>query len=160
MFLLRLTKLINILLEPMFVSALLKGSAASTEHKKVLQHLNCKYVVDVGANRGQFALITRRLFPSAAIHSFEPLDEPAKIFNNVFAKDSQVKLYPFAIGSEIATSIIHVSQEDDSSSLLPITSAQTQLFPGAMERESRSVQVFPLSQVLDPECISPESAQK
>jgi hypothetical protein len=45
---------------------------------------------------------------------------------------------------------IHVSCQDDSSSLLPITSLQNKLFPGTDEKEVRTIQVQPLDAVLDP----------
>ena len=56
--------------------ALVKGSAAGTEHGLVLQGINSNFIVDVGANRGQFALVARKVFPKARILSFEPLAEP------------------------------------------------------------------------------------
>ncbi len=78
----------------------------------------------------------------------------------MFAGDECVTLHPYAIGPQVSTSVIHVSSADDSSSLLPITSLQTQLYPGTGERETRQVQVFPLSQVLDKETIPPSSLLK
>ena len=45
---------------------------------------------------------------------------------------------------------IHVSREDDSSSLLPITSLQNILFPGTDEKEVRTIQVKRLDAVLVP----------
>ena len=44
---------------------------------------------------------------------------------------------------------IHVSRQDDSSSLLPITSLQNKLFPGTGEKEVRTIKVRPLDAVLD-----------
>ncbi len=58
-------KLFNILRDSLFVRALLKGTAAGTEHGKFLQSLDCRHVVDIGANCGQFALISRKCFPDA-----------------------------------------------------------------------------------------------
>ena len=116
----KIKKLLNILKCPVFVKALFNGAAAGTEHACVLKNIQCDFVVDVGANRGQFALVARKMFPGSCIHSFEPLDEPAKIFENVFSDDANVHLHRCAIGAENATMSIHVSERDDSSSLLPI----------------------------------------
>jgi FkbM family methyltransferase len=157
---LRLFKLSQIILDPLFLSALLKGTVAGIEHRSVLQNLNCDYIVDVGANRGQFAVITRKIFPKAKIHSFEPLAEPAEIFKKVFGNDMGVKFYPIAIGREKATSLIHVTRDDDSSSMLPITPMQSSMFPGAIELETRQVAVFPLAQLLDADSIPPDSLLK
>lgn len=160
MFLLRLKKLSQIVLDRSFISALIKGTAAGTEHAQVLGNLGCEYVVDVGANRGQFALISRKVFPEACIHSIEPLEEPAQIFKKIFSKDSKVTLYSCAVGREKTTSTIHVTQDDDSSSLLPITQMQSDLYPGTVEKETRRVLVYPLAQLIDPASIPPASLLK
>ncbi len=113
-----------------------------------MQGLIIDFIVDVGANRGQFALISRKTFPQAKIHSFEPLEEPAQIFKKIFSNDRDVTLYPFAIGREKTTATIHITRDDDSSSLLPITKTQSSMFPVATEKETRQVTVLPLSQAL------------
>jgi FkbM family methyltransferase len=160
MFLFKLEKLRQILREPIFTLALLKGTAAGTEHILVLQGMDFDFIVDVGANRGQFALVARKVFPRARILSFEPLVEPIQIFKRVFEHDRNITLYPYAIGREKMSSTIHVSREDDSSSLLPITGTQTDIFPGSAEKETRQVMVYPLSQLIDPSCIPPASLLK
>jgi hypothetical protein len=121
MFWLRLYKLAKIIRNPQFLPALIEGVAAGIEHTGVLQGMNLDFIVDVGANRGQFALISRKCFPQAEIHSFEPLEEPTRVFNRIFAGDPRIILHRCAIGPEKMTSTLHVTQEDDSSSLLPIT---------------------------------------
>jgi len=105
-------------------------------------------VVDIGANCGQFALISRKCFPDARIDSFEPLAEPADRFEKVFAKDENVYLHRLAIGEREDKATIHVSNRDDSSSLLPISDKQTRLFPGTDERETRTIHVAPLNAIL------------
>jgi len=160
MFINRLIKLYKILLTPAFVRALLRGAAAGTEHQQVLKNMNCDFVVDVGANRGQFALICRKIFPSAQIHSFEPLEEPSKIFKAIFHDDPNVFFYPFAVGRSVGKTTIHVTVDDDSSSLLEVSQIQSDLFPGAAEKETRQVDVLPLSQALEKIPISKKSLLK
>lgn len=160
MFLLRLQKLIHILLNPSLISALSKGAAAGVEHSAVLRSLCCEYIVDVGANRGQFALAARQVSPRAKILSFEPLAEPAQIFERVFDHNPNVILYPYAIGREKTHSTIHITKDDDSSSLLPVSKQQSDLFPGAVEKETRQVEVYPLSQLIEPASIPSASLLK
>jgi len=149
-------KLLNILREPLFIRALLKGTAAGVEHRRLLQSINCRHVVDIGANRGQFALIARNFFPNARIDSFEPLAEPADIYRRVFAKDTKTHLHNCAIGAKKCTMKIHVSERDDSSSLLPIGLTQSKLFPHTGEKEIRETQVLPLHEALGmQELLSP-----
>jgi hypothetical protein len=71
-----------------------------------------------------------------------------------------VTLYPCAIGREKTTASIHVTKDDDSSSLLPITKMQSSMFPGATEKETRQVTVLPLSQALGTTSIPPASLLK
>lgn len=153
----KLRKLIGILKEPLFAKALSKGAAAGVEHKVILKNLGaCCHVVDVGANRGQFALIARHCFPEARIDSFEPLKEPAVIYERVFEGDTHAKLHNYAVGPEKSEAIIHVSSRDDSSSLLPIAEGQTSLFPETVEKETRMIQVVPLDDVLsESDVLSP-----
>ena len=160
MFWLRLNKLYQIMLDPFLASALLKGAAAGTEHRSVLKKLKLDFIVDVGANRGQFALISRAIFPQATIHSFEPLEEPAKIFRDIFSGDPNVTLHSCAIGQENTISCIHVTNDDDSSSLLPLTRMQSSIFNGITEKETRQVQVISLSQALGSISIPPVSLLK
>jgi FkbM family methyltransferase len=152
--------MIQIILDMSLFSALLKGAAAGVEHSSVLESFCCEYIVDVGANRGQFALIARKIFPRAKIVSFEPLEEPAEIFKKIFGSDPDVILHACAIGKAQMTAAIHVTRDDDSSSLLPITKAQSDLFPAATEKETRQVLVYPLSQLIDPASVSSASLLK
>lgn len=114
------------------------------EHERVLSGLDCRTVVDIGANRGQFALVARRRLPHARILSFEPLPAAAAKFRAVFAGDDRVTLHEVAIGPAPGNATIHISRRDDSSSLLPITAAQASLFPGTEEAATAVVRVAPL----------------
>ena len=73
----RLHKLQVIMTYPHWISVLLQHRvAAATEHLSVLRDKNLVTIVDIGANRGQFALTVRRCCPHANIHAFEPLAVP------------------------------------------------------------------------------------
>lgn len=110
-------------------------------------------VLDIGANRGQFALVARYCFPGAIIYSFEPLSEPAKIFRNVFLYDPLVHLHEAAVGEQSGETTIHISARDDSSSLLSITEDQNRIFPGTAERATQNIQVGRLAEFLKTEQI-------
>lgn len=128
--------------------------AAGVEHLCVLSQLPaCTTVIDIGANRGQFALAVRHLLPGASIHSFEPLPGPGKVFGKLFADDAMVHLRPVAIGRKKKRAVIHISGRDDSSSLLPISEVQADLFSGTAEVGRSTIDVGPLSYFLDTEQI-------
>jgi FkbM family methyltransferase len=142
-------KLAKLCRTKIFIGGLFKGAAAGVEHEAMLRGLTgCRLVVDIGANRGQFALVARRCFPDARIISFEPLPKPAATFSRVFSGDGNVRLHQAAIGPVDETRAIHISQRDDSSSLLPISSAQTAMFPGTDEVAQADVRVAPLDAFL------------
>jgi len=91
--------------------------AAGVEHARVISGLDCRTVVDIGANRGQFALVARQCQSQARVISFEPLPAAAATFCAVFADDDRVTLHEVAIGPVPGNATIHISRRDDSSSL-------------------------------------------
>jgi FkbM family methyltransferase len=120
------------------------GVAPAIEHTAVLQHLPFDFVVDAGANRGQFSLVCRRIRPRAMIVAFEPLPDPASVYRALFADDARVRLYATALGAERGEVAMHVSARDDSSSLLPIAKAQTDNYPGSGKVGTHLVTVAPM----------------
>ena len=152
-FLNRLDKLGEVIKSPRLARALFRHLVlAGAEHRHALSP-NLATVIDIGANRGQFALAVREWAPKARVISFEPLGGPARIFREVFAGDGRVILYQIAIGPESGESVIHISRRDDSSSLLPITDLQDRLFPGTAEKATEVIRVEPLDSFLKAEDI-------
>lgn len=142
-------KLTSILKSPYYQSRLLRYRvAAGVEHERVLFGLDCRTVMDIGANRGQFALVARKCLPQARVISFEPLPSAAATFRAVFAGDDRVTLHEAAIGPTPGNATLHISGRDDSSSLLPITSTQAALFPGTAEIATATVRVVPLREFI------------
>ncbi len=93
-----LTKIFRVLWIPAYRRPFLRTRvAASTEHDRILESLDLDVVVDLGANRGQFALCIRRLFPAARIYSFEPLRRPAETYRATFEGDTNVELFNAAV---------------------------------------------------------------
>jgi FkbM family methyltransferase len=140
----RVDKLFQVTKSPRLLIALFHHHVlAGAEHRFILSR-ELTTVIDIGANRGQFALAARQWASKARVISFEPLLGPAQIFRQVFSNDSQVTLHEVAIGNDSSEAIIHVSGRDDSSSLLPISMLQDKLFPGTAERSTAVIRVEPL----------------
>ncbi len=156
----KLRKLLQLLPERSYRQALLHGIAAGIEHEAVLQGLGCRTVVDVGANRGQFALVARKCFPQAAIYAFEPLKAPGDSFEKLFAGDARVVLTRAAIAPTKGDALMHVAGRDDSSSLLKIGPLQGEFFPGTEERETVCVKTGNLAQWLEAGRIEPPALLK
>jgi len=119
---------------------------AAIEHQH-LRSLPVQFVLDVGANRGQFSLIVRDMFPAAGIHAFEPLQEPADIYDHCFDGANDVTLSRVALSDTSGQHEIHVSKSDDSSSLLPISKLQETIFPGTAESHTTTIAVETLDAI-------------
>lgn len=144
-----LVKLLRIFWIPEYRRTFLRTRvAASTEHDYVLGGLTVDTIVDIGANRGQFALCARKLFPKARIFSFEPLQIPGAVYRRVFVKDPNVRLFNVAISNKSEAASMHVSRWDGSSSLLPIAAAQNEHFPFTEESGRETVVMARLADCL------------
>lgn len=135
--------------------ALRLGVAPSIEHEKAFRGKTYATVVDIGANKGQFALFAKSTFPGVRIESFEPILACCSIFERIFASDTRTKLHPTAIGPQNTQSSIFVTVQDDSSSLLQPGEMQNSIFGTELDREQQ-INVSTLDRVLDPaEIIAP-----
>ena len=116
------------LTHPCSWSALRFGVAPAIEHRPVLGGLDCDVILDVGANRGQFSLISRIVKPAIPIVAFEPLPSEAEVFLRVTSGFANVQLHQTALGENVGEAEIHLSRSADSSSLLPIGETQRKIF--------------------------------
>ncbi|MEY2605500.1 MAG: hypothetical protein QOH31_3316 [Verrucomicrobiota bacterium] len=126
------------------------GVGAAVEHRRALAGLDVATIVDIGSNKGQFALLAIEVFPRATIFCFEPLKEPAARLREMLG--AEITLFETAIGPCEKEGIINVSKRCDSSSLLPFAK-QAEVFPGTEMKEQRVVPIVPLLQYLSPENI-------
>jgi len=68
--------------------------------KQLLERLRIDCVIDVGANRGQFATEVRRLGFRGRIVSFEPVAGEYAVLRKRFAGDTMWRGFPYALGQE------------------------------------------------------------
>lgn len=123
--------------------ALRHGVFADPVHVRVVGRLAPDFVIDVGANNGQFALAALVARPTVEVLSFEPLPAACDRYLEAVGSD-RARVRQTALGSAPGTRQLHVSRRSDSSSLLEITEAQTSTFPGTARRESVTVAVSTL----------------
>jgi FkbM family methyltransferase len=123
-------KLSRLLAEPSYRRALVHGVAATTEHETVAFRPAYATVIDVGANRGQFALFALKRFPAARVLCFEPLPAAYGVLARTVGGDPRVRLEQCALGAVGGVLDLNVSESDDSSSLLAPTDLQLDAFPG------------------------------
>src|SRR5215218_7991115 len=106
-------------------------------------------VVDVGANVGQFAVASAKLFPEAEVHSFEPIPECAAELRKNVARLGNVAVHPFALGEEKGSVSFHVSSHSHSSSVLPMAETHRKAFPEAWEERTIEVEVSTLDRAFE-----------
>ncbi|MEO0983511.1 MAG: FkbM family methyltransferase [Pseudomonadota bacterium] len=127
------------------------GVGLGVEHLEMLSGVPVETLIDVGANRGQFSLATRKAHPECRVHAFEPLEDEAETYRRVFAGQAGVTLYGCALGSEAGETVINVTKRKDSSSLLPVSDRQTEIFPGTEKASERVIQIARLDDIVPAE---------
>jgi len=105
-------------------------------------------VLDVGANRGQFTLLAREMYPSANIIAFEAQPKLREALARLAGFDAHLDVHNVALGSSSGTSTLHISGKDDSSSLLAIGPRQAAEFPGTAAVTEVTVELARLDDVL------------
>ena len=95
-------------------------SYAVGEHvATILGQYRVNLVIDVGANRGQYAKRLRRAGYRGRIASFEPVPEVFDRLSEAAAGDPRWSVYPFALGSQDGETSMHVVPGTLSSVLTP-----------------------------------------
>lgn len=141
---LRLSKIGFALVHPGCWPALARGVTPSVEHRRLLRGIQADLLLDVGANRGQFSLMARHLYPRLPIHAYEPLATEAAVYRAVLRGQAGIELHELALGDQAGSAELHVSGRPDSSSLLPIGELQVRIFPRTAEVASQRVRVATL----------------
>jgi FkbM family methyltransferase len=101
--------------------------------KQILNSRNINCIIDVGANRGQFALLTRKLGYRGRIVSIEPGLEAFKVLESLAEADKDWLVLRMALGSKPGKVKLHVTSSDDLSSLLPPAACASVYFPEASQ---------------------------
>ena len=101
----------------------------------LLRQRRVDVVLDVGANRGQYAAYLRGWGYAGRIVSFEPLPAAYAALNRAADADPKRTALPYALGARDETATLHVSEASVFSSLREPLAAAV-----AFDREARTVQ--------------------
>jgi FkbM family methyltransferase len=132
--------------KPVFWPGLARGVMPTVEHMAAIRRYSPKTLIDVGANKGQFSLMARYLFPDIEIHAFEPLERERTIYESVVRPPARV--YSIALGRISGEATFFVASRADSSSLLRPAAAQEAAY-GVRAKTSTTVPVMRLSDAVD-----------
>src|SRR5687767_4528 len=115
----------------------------------LLKKRNISLVLDVGANRGQFAQSLRRqLGYKGRIVSFEPLQDAFSALQAAASGDELWSCRNIALGDKAGTSTINISANSYSSSLLAVSDRSVQIEPAIAYVGTQEISVFRLDDVL------------
>jgi FkbM family methyltransferase len=116
----------------------------------LLREHRIDHVLDVGANRGQYALVLRAAGYRGRITSFEPLREAHAALLAAARGDPHWTVAPaMALGAQEGQAVMHVSHRSDMSSLLPIAAATLEAIPRAFGIGKETVELRRLDEILD-----------
>lgn len=144
----RALKLLKLIRNKTYRRGMLVGVAAAIEHEDVIRSIEIGSLIDIGANIGQFSLLTRNLHPKANIFAFEPLSAAHEKYARLFKNDDKVSIFRIAAGEEKSSVDMNVSGRADSSSILDISSLQNEVFPGTARVSVENVNVSRVDDVL------------
>lgn len=88
----------------------------------LLRRKRIECILDVGANRGQFAEYVRLQGYDREIHSFEPLPDAFACLESVAAKNCRHHAHNFALSNTNGTATLRVGANDQTSSLVAASS--------------------------------------
>ena len=162
-FFLRLRKIFFLLTSLKFAYIFLKYKVLpGIEHRPLFGLIEKEIytIVDIGANKGQFALACLKWAPKARVLSFEPLSNPSKIYSNIFKNYNNFTIFNYAIGQKIITDYIFLSAKDDSSSFLKMQPLQLKFFPTTKIVGREEVRIAPLKKFLKVSDLTPYSLLK
>jgi FkbM family methyltransferase len=128
----RITRGLSALAVPSYWPTLVRGVVPGLEHSSAFSVREFATVLDVGANKGQFAAFARHRWPAARLICFEPLPDPRTKLQTVVRGRAEV--HPIALGNTEGEATMHLASREDSSSLLPLGDRQKQYFSMDEER--------------------------
>jgi FkbM family methyltransferase len=141
------------------VGMLRYGVAGAIEHLPILDFVRPRCLIDVGANKGQFALATISMFPNVKIYCFEPLPGACATLRAWSAPYSdQISIHQYALAGKRGSSKFYVTNRADSSSFFEPGKPQQAI--GIDTTETIEVATERLDSVLDKAVLTGPSLLK
>ena len=121
----------------------------------LLRDLQVEWLVDVGANRGQFGTLMRRAGFDRRIVSLEPVADAFASLRAVAAGDPLWTVEQAAVGATPGRQVIHVAGNSVSSSLLPMGERHLELSAESAYTRDEEVEVTTVEAVVSAHGIDP-----
>ena len=82
------------------------------------KHLNIKFILDIGAHRGETVDILRKSFTNPLIYCFEPQYENFIFLKNKFSKNKKVKIFNYALGNKNGNETLRINVDPGTSTIM------------------------------------------
>jgi FkbM family methyltransferase len=129
---------------------LLKYPSGSLKKRiELMKRFNIGIILDVGANTGQFAQSVRKAGFKGKIISFEPLAEAFKLLQGKTGTDKNWSAEKIGLGDFDGESVINVSQNLVSSSILNIKKEHTDAEPDSKYVAQEKITIRKLDSIFD-----------
>ncbi len=121
-----LIKRIFVIAKSKWILQALRGNLFSLASFEVVSNLKemvpeLDYIIDVGANSGQFSKVVGYFYPQATIDAFEPLPNLYSKIEKTFENKKNIRTYNVALGNENGTIMFNKNNYGHISSILEIS---------------------------------------
>ena len=116
---------------------------------KLFETFGINKIIDVGANVGQYALLVKELGFSGQIISFEPLSSAFSALKEVSDKHNNWQAHNYALGNENTETVIHISENSFSSSMLNMLPQHLKSAPASKFINTEKIQIRTLDSIFD-----------
>ncbi len=125
---------------------------------RTLESRSVTTVLDIGANVGQYATLTRSAGFGGTIISCEPLSGAFEQLAHRAARDPRWTALNTAVGAETGVATINVAQNSFSSSIRDMTAAHLDTAPGSRYVATEQVPVTTVADLVTDHSVDPERA--
>jgi FkbM family methyltransferase len=115
---------------------------------QLLRHFNINKIFDVGANKGQYAILMRQIGFKGAVVSFEPVLEAHSELKKNARHDKDWLTSNIALGDFDGKALINVSANSYSSSILNMLSAHVENAPNSVFIRKEEVKINKIDSII------------
>ncbi|MFA7359945.1 MAG: FkbM family methyltransferase [Candidatus Kapaibacterium sp.] len=119
---------------------------------KMMKYYNIDTLIDVGANSGQYGSFVRTLGYDKKIVSFEPLNDAFSLLQEVSKDDINWFVNNYALGNENTKSLIHISGNSYSSSILDMLDTHLNAAPESAYISTQEIEIKTFNSVYSQFC--------
>lgn len=119
--------------------------------QNIAQHCgkNLRTIIDVGANKGQFAIAAHREFKDADIYSYEPVPNTFKKLEYNTKNIDKINVFNFGLGDSNSEIDFYENEYSHASSALPVSDIQVKVAPQTKKTRTIKVPIKRLDDVFE-----------